>query len=73
MIIDHFDEMLRQSKKYPLVFNIVLHPFIIGQPFRLAALRRALDHVLKNRDELWLTTPSSIADHISGLPEGTVT
>jgi len=72
MIIDHFDEMLRQSNKYPLVFNIALHPFIVGQPFRLAALRRALEHVLKNREDLWLTTPSGIAEHISRLPKGTV-
>ncbi|MCK0100692.1 polysaccharide deacetylase family protein [Pseudohalocynthiibacter sp. F2068] len=72
MIIDHFDEMLLQSEKYPLVFNIVLHPFVIGQPFRLRALRRALDHILKHRDDLWLTTPGGIAGHIAGLPEGTV-
>ena len=72
MIIDHFDEMLVQSRKYPLVFNIVLHPFVIGQPFRLKALRRALTRLLEHRDDLWLTTPGGIADHIAGLPEGTV-
>lgn len=72
MIIDHFDEMLQQSQKYPLVFNIVVHPFVIGQPFRLRALRRALDHILKHRDDLWLTTPAGIADHIATLPEGAV-
>lgn len=72
MIIDQFDEMLLQSKKYPLVFNIVLHPFVIGQPFRLRALRRALDQILKHRDDLWLTTPGGIADFATSLPEGTV-
>jgi peptidoglycan/xylan/chitin deacetylase (PgdA/CDA1 family) len=72
MIIDHFDEMLAQSRKYPLVFNIVLHPFVIGQPFRLHALRRALARILEHREELWLTTPGGIADHIASLPEGTV-
>ena len=72
MIIDHFDEMLVQSRKYPLVFNIVLHPFVIGQPFRLHALRRALTRLLEHRDELWLTTPGGIANHIAGLPEGTI-
>ena len=72
MILDHFNEMLLQSRKYPLVFTIVLHPFVIGQPFRLRALRRALDIILENRDDLWLTTPGSIADHIASLPEGTV-
>lgn len=72
MIIDHFDEMLLQSQKYPLVFNIVVHPFVIGQPFRLRALRRALEHILKHRDALWLTTPGDIAKHVARLPEGTV-
>jgi len=72
MIIDHFDEMLVQSEKHPLVFTIVLHPFVIGQPFRLRALRRALSHILDHRDALWLTTPGGIADHIATLPEGTV-
>ena len=72
MIIDHFDEMLEQSKKYPLVFNVVIHPFVIGQPFRLRALRRALHHILQHRDDIWLTTPGGVADHIAILPEGTV-
>jgi len=72
MIIDHFDEMLVQSEKHPLVFTIVLHPFVIGQPFRLRALRRALSHILDHRDALWLTTPGGIADHIATLPEGLV-
>jgi peptidoglycan/xylan/chitin deacetylase (PgdA/CDA1 family) len=72
MILDHFHEMLSQSRNYPLVFTIVLHPFVIGQPFRLHALRRALTGILQKRDQLWLTTPGGIADHIAGLPEGTV-
>ena len=72
MIKDQFDEMLRQSDKYPLVFAITCHPFVIGQPFRLAALRRALDHVLRQRDKLWLTTPGEIAKYCAGLPAGVV-
>jgi len=72
MIIDHFDEMMTQARKYPLVFTIVLHPFVIGQPFRLHALRRALTRILEKRAELWLTTPGGITDHITSLPEGTV-
>jgi len=72
MIKDQFDEMLRQSEKYPLVFTISCHPFVIGQPFRMAALRRALDHVLKQRDRLWLTTPGEIARHCASLPAGVI-
>lgn len=72
MIVDHFDEMLAQSARRPLVFSVVLHPFIIGQPFRLRAFRRALEHILAHRDQLWLTTPGAIAEHCARLPAGTV-
>ena len=47
MIVDQFDEMLQQSKKRPLVFASSLHPFIVGQPFRLRAFRRAMDHIMR--------------------------
>ncbi|MEM1431337.1 MAG: polysaccharide deacetylase family protein [Pseudomonadota bacterium] len=72
MIVDQFDEMREQSARYPLVFTIVLHPFAIGQPFRLRALRRALTHVLRHREAVWLTTPGAIAAFVESLPEGTV-
>ena len=72
MVIDQFDEMLEQSKKYPLVFSVALHPFIIGQPFRLRALRGALRHIMAYKDELWLTTPGEIARYCESLPQGTV-
>ncbi|HVB82369.1 MAG TPA: polysaccharide deacetylase family protein [Candidatus Binataceae bacterium] len=64
MMIDQFDEMLLQSAKWPLVCTIVLHPFVIGQPFRLRALRRALGHIAASRGDLWITTPGRIADFI---------
>lgn len=70
MIIDQFDEMLRLSAKYPLVCSFVLHPFVIGQPFRLRALRRALSHVLQHRDQIWLTRPGEITRYAQQLPAG---
>ena len=69
MMVDQFDEMLRSSAKRPLVYGVSLHPFIIGQPFRLHALRAALDHILKRRDELWITTPGEIANYCATLPK----
>ena len=38
MIVDGFDEMIEQCEKQPLVMTISLHPFVMGQPFRLPAL-----------------------------------
>lgn len=72
MIIDQFDEMLRLSVKYPLVCSIVLHPFIVGQPFRLQSLRRALEHVLAHREQIWLARPGELARYVTTLPPGTV-
>lgn len=45
MIIDQFDEMLEQSAAMPLIMGIALQPYIVGQPYRLRHLRRALAHV----------------------------
>ncbi len=72
MIIDQFDEMLLQSEKYPLVCTVVLHPFIIGHPFRLRALRRALSHIMESRDRIWVTTPGGVADYCADLPHGVI-
>jgi peptidoglycan/xylan/chitin deacetylase (PgdA/CDA1 family) len=64
MIVDNFDEMLRQAEDQPLVMGIALHPYLVGQPYRLRHLRRALQHVLK-RKKAWLTTPGKIFDFVA--------
>jgi len=63
MIVDNFNEMLEQSVEQPLVMGIALHPYIVGQPFRLRHLRRALAHVAHPRDRVWLCRAGEIADH----------
>ncbi|AOV16455.1 polysaccharide deacetylase [Acidihalobacter aeolianus] len=62
MIIDNYEEMLRQSVDQPLVMGIALHPYIVGQPYRLVHLRRALRHIVEDASA-WLTTPGAVADH----------
>ena len=62
MVIDQFDEMLDQSQRQPLVMGIALHAMIVGQPFRLRALRRALAHIAGHRDRCWMTTAGAIAE-----------
>ncbi len=68
MAIDQFDEMLERSKRYPLVFGVSVHPFVIGQPFRMRAFRSAMDHILKHRESVWIATPGDIARFAAGLP-----
>ena len=73
MIIDQFDEMLAQANHpvhpQPLVMGIALHPYLVGQPYRLRHLRRALRHINQARTngQVWMTTPGSIAQHMTAL------
>jgi allantoinase len=69
MIIDNLDEMVLQAQSaahaQPLVMGIALHPYIVGQPYRLRHLRRALAHVAAARDagQVWVSTPGAICAH----------
>ena len=69
IVIDQFEEMLLQVSRpdnpQGLVMGIALHPYIVGQPYRLRHLRRALHHIsLRARQDpdrrVWLTTPGRI-------------
>ena len=68
MIVDQFDEMLRSSEESPQVMSVITHSFISGQPFRLRALRRALDHIMKSAGSIWFTNPGAIASYFATLP-----
>jgi peptidoglycan/xylan/chitin deacetylase (PgdA/CDA1 family) len=72
MIIDQFDEMLEQARMQPLVMGIALHPYIMGQPYRLRHLRRALEHMARARDagSVWCTTPGAICRHMDDALPG---
>ncbi len=73
MIVDQFDEMLEQANRgsHPqaLVMGIALHPYLVGQPYRLRHLRRALEHITAARakGDVWITTPGAIAHHMDEL------
>lgn len=71
-LIDQFDEMLEQSRTMPLVFNLSLHPFLVGWPYRLRHIRRVLEHIAAHRSEIWLTRSGDIAAHIKTLSDGVV-
>lgn len=72
MIVDQFEEMLEQSERQPLVCGIALHTMIVGQPYRLRALRSALRYIVDHpkRDRIWFTRPGAIYDHCAALPPG---
>ena len=74
MIVDQFEEMLEQSEKQTLVFALALHGFIVGQPFRLRALRQAIKHCVehKQRDRVWFTSEGEIAKYCIGMKPGII-
>jgi allantoinase len=74
MIVDQFDEMIRQCDAQPLVCVVSLHTYIVGQPFRLGPLRRALEHIVRHpqRDRVWFTRADAIADFCYALPPGVI-
>jgi hypothetical protein len=49
--------------------GIALHPYLVGQPYRLRHLRRALEHIAaaRARGDAWITTPGAIANHMDVL------
>ncbi len=61
LIVDQFDEMLRQGEGDALVMSVALHPHVTGQPFRLKHLRRALQHIAAHRAAIWPARAGEIA------------
>jgi hypothetical protein len=61
MICDQFDALYQEGEQSGRVLAIALHPYIIGVPFRLTWLARALEYITKH-DRVWLATGGEIAD-----------
>lgn len=74
LVLADFAERLEQvaADGIPQVMGIALHPYIVGQPHRLRALRGALAAIAARRGEVWITTAGAIAAHAATLPEGCV-
>ena len=72
MAIDAFDVQLEDGTHFPTVYALSLHTFLMGQPHRIAQLRRIFAHIAERRERIWLTRPGDIAAHIASLPEGVV-
>ena len=73
MIVADFEERLDQvADGIPQVMGVALHPYIVGQPYRLRALRGALARMMQRRHEVWLCTAGQIFDHVLTLPEGSI-
>jgi peptidoglycan/xylan/chitin deacetylase (PgdA/CDA1 family) len=59
-IVDQFDLLYREAARHGgRILTVSLHPWIIGQPHRIRALQRALDHIMA-RAGVWPATGSEI-------------
>jgi len=69
-LLDGVEESLRLSRRWALTFNLSLHPFLVGHPFRLRHLRRVFARLAELRDQIWLCRPGEIAAFArsEGLP-----
>lgn len=61
-LIDQFDQLYREATPTRgRVMAVSLHPWVIGQPYRIGALEEALDHMLRH-EGVWAATGSQILD-----------
>ena len=61
-LIDHFDVLYKESAtEGGRIMPISLHPWVIGQPYRIKAFEEALAHIMSHKD-VWAATGSQILD-----------
>ena len=60
-LTDQFDVLYDEGARSARVMAIPLHPFLVGQPFRIRHLERALEYIA-SRQGVWLATSDEIAD-----------
>jgi allantoinase len=61
-VIDQFDLLYREADRYGgRIMAISLHPWVIGQPYRIGALEAALAHITRHRG-VWSATGEEILD-----------
>jgi allantoinase len=57
-----FDRLYAEGEASGTVMCIPLHPYLVGQPHRLAAFEEALSYITSH-DKVWLATGREIAQH----------
>ncbi|UCM88265.1 polysaccharide deacetylase family protein [Streptomyces marincola] len=62
VVTDQLDQLYAESAGSGRVMSLVLHPFVINQPFRHRYLEQALEYIVRHPG-VWLTTSDEIADH----------
>ncbi|MCE4942051.1 MULTISPECIES: polysaccharide deacetylase family protein [Streptomyces] len=69
IVKDQLDQLHEDAAGSGRVMSLVLHPFVINQPFRHKYLDQALEHVAQHPG-VWLTTSDEIAEHYARTTTG---
>jgi len=74
ILVLQFDEMIAQCERHPLVMNVSVHPYILGHPYQVNLLRKALQHCIGHAkaERVWWTRPGECADFCYGLAPGII-
>lgn len=59
-----FDRLYEEGETSGTVMCIPLHPYLVGQPYRMAAFEEALSYITSH-DKVWLATGREIAKHFN--------
>ena len=66
-LIRQFDRLAREGEASGTVMCIPLHSYLVGQPHRIGAFDRVLEHIAAD-GRAWITTAGAIADAYRGQP-----
>ena len=69
LLAESFDGLYEGSRESGLLMAFNLHPWLIGQPFRIRYLDQALGHVMR-RQGVWAATGSEITEWFKANPPG---
>lgn len=64
MLIEQFDQLAADGAANGRILLLNLHPWIIGQPFRIRFFERALAHIAAS-GHAWFATGSEVVDHLA--------
>ena len=64
LITESFDVLYDDGAETGRLLVLNLHPFVIGQPYRISHLDRALEHITRH-EGVWVATGSEIVDWFS--------
>ena len=69
LLQESFDGLYEGSRQSGLLMAFNLHPWLIGQPFRIGYLDQALGHMVR-RQGVWAATGSEITEWFKANPPG---